>query len=138
MDATNQTGAAKASRGLILLSAGGTGGHLFPAESLAGELIRRGWTVDLATDERADKYGKAFPARLTHLIASETVRGRSPIALARTALALGRGILQSLLLMRKFKPAAVVGFGGYPTVPPLVAAALIGIPTVLHEQNAGM
>ncbi len=138
MDSTNQTGAAKASRGLILLSAGGTGGHLFPAESLASELIRRGWTVDLATDERADKYGKAFPARLTHLIASETVRGRSPIALARTALALGRGILQSLQVMRKFKPAAVVGFGGYPTVPPLLAATLVGIPTVLHEQNAVM
>jgi UDP-N-acetylglucosamine--N-acetylmuramyl-(pentapeptide) pyrophosphoryl-undecaprenol N-acetylglucosamine transferase len=125
-------------RGTILISAGGTGGHLFPAESLASELGRRGWTVDLATDERADKYGRDFPARAIHIIASQTIRGRTPLALARTALALGRGILQSLRLMRRIKPAAVVGFGGYPTFPPLLAATLAKIPTVLHEQNAVM
>jgi UDP-N-acetylglucosamine--N-acetylmuramyl-(pentapeptide) pyrophosphoryl-undecaprenol N-acetylglucosamine transferase len=130
------TDASSASRGVILISAGGTGGHLFPAESLAAELGRRGWTIDLATDERADKYGRAFPARAIHIIASQTIRGRTPVALAKTMLALGRGILQSLGLIRRIRPAAVVGFGGYPTFPPLLAATLRGVPTVLHEQNA--
>ena len=126
------------SKGVILISAGGTGGHLFPAESLAAELGARGWTVDLATDERADKYGRAFPARMIHIIASQTIRGRSPSALVKTALALGRGILQSMRLIGRIKPAAVVGFGGYPTFPPLMAATLMRVPTVLHEQNAVM
>ncbi|MEJ1161561.1 undecaprenyldiphospho-muramoylpentapeptide beta-N-acetylglucosaminyltransferase [Prosthecomicrobium sp. N25] len=122
----------------VLVAAGGTGGHLFPAESLAAELGRRGFTVDLATDERADRYGRAFPARAVHIIASETVRGRSPAALARTAAKLGLGFLQAWRLLGRIRPAAVVGFGGYPTVPPMLAAALRGVPTILHDQNAVM
>ncbi|MDR3496781.1 MAG: undecaprenyldiphospho-muramoylpentapeptide beta-N-acetylglucosaminyltransferase [Ancalomicrobiaceae bacterium] len=122
----------------ILLSAGGTGGHLFPAESLAAELIRRGYAVELATDERADKYGRRFPARAIHIVASATLKGRSPLAIARTGLALARGFVQSWALIRRLKPAVVVGFGGYPTVPPLIAAVFAGVPTVLHEQNAVM
>lgn len=122
----------------ILISAGGTGGHLFPAESLAAELGRRGWTVDLATDERADKYGRAFPARAIHIIRSQTIRGRSPLALGRTLFALGSGVLQSMRLIRRIRPAAVVGFGGYPTFPPLFAATWLKVPSVLHEQNAVM
>ena len=122
----------------VLLAAGGTGGHLFPAESLAAELGRRGYTVDLATDHRADKYGRAFPARQIHIVSSETVRGRDPVALARFAWRLGRGIVQALGIVRRTKPVAVVGFGGYPTFPPLLAAWLSGVPTVLHEQNAVM
>lgn len=125
-------------KGTILVAAGGTGGHLFPAESLAAELGRRGWTVDLATDERADRYGRAFPARAVHILSSETIRGRSPIALAKTAYRLGRGILQALSLIRRIRPAAVIGFGGYPTVPPMLAASLSGVPTILHDQNAVM
>jgi UDP-N-acetylglucosamine--N-acetylmuramyl-(pentapeptide) pyrophosphoryl-undecaprenol N-acetylglucosamine transferase len=123
---------------LVLLAAGGTGGHLFPAEALADALARRGITVDLATDDRAERYGKRFPARTIHVIASETVRGRDPLALARTAMKLGTGAWQAYRLLGRLKPAAVVGFGGYPTVPPLWAAALRGIPTLIHEQNAVM
>jgi UDP-N-acetylglucosamine--N-acetylmuramyl-(pentapeptide) pyrophosphoryl-undecaprenol N-acetylglucosamine transferase len=122
----------------VLLAAGGTGGHLFPAEALAEALTGRGAAVDLATDDRAERYGKKFPARDIHIIASETVRGRDPIALARTAALLGFGTLQAWRLIGRIAPSVVVGFGGYPTVPPLMAAAMRKVPTLIHEQNAVM
>jgi UDP-N-acetylglucosamine--N-acetylmuramyl-(pentapeptide) pyrophosphoryl-undecaprenol N-acetylglucosamine transferase len=122
----------------VLLAAGGTGGHLFPAEALAEALARRGISVDLATDRRAAQYGGQFPARSTYIIPSETVRSRSPVALARTATRLVTGFARAHALIGRIKPAAVVGFGGYPTVPPLLAAALRGVPTIIHEQNAVM
>lgn len=121
---------------LVLLAAGGTGGHLFPAEALALALARRGVEVDLATDERATRYGGTFPARATHVIPSETVRGRNPLALIRTASVLGIGVAKAWRLLGRIKPAAVVGFGGYPTIPPLLAAAWRRIPTVVHDANA--
>lgn len=121
---------------LVLLAAGGTGGHLFPAESLAVVLEKRGVTVDLATDTRAAHF--KFPARDVHLIPSATVRGRDPIALARTAALLALGTVKAWQIIGRIRPAAVVGFGGYPTVPPLWAASLRGVPTVLHEQNGVM
>lgn len=123
---------------LALLAAGGTGGHLFPAEALAGALRARGFEVDLATDARAARYAGSFPARSIHVLPADTVRGRSPVALARTALALGTGFLSGLGLMRRVKPAIVVGFGGYPTVPPLLAARVSGVPTLIHEANGVM
>ena len=122
----------------VLLTAGGTGGHLFPAQALAGELQRRGWVVELATDERADKYGSAFPARNVHIIASETIRGRNPVALAKTAFSLLRGTLQARSVIKALKPDAVAGFGGYPTFPPMFAARLTGTPSILHEANGVM
>ena len=76
---------------LVLLAAGGTGGHLFPAESLAVALSKRGITIDLATDERATRYGMTFPARTTHIIPSATVRGHNPILLAQTGMLLSLG-----------------------------------------------
>ena len=129
---------ADAEKPLVLIAAGGTGGHLFPAEALAGALTRRGIDVDLATDERAARYAGHFPARKLHVLPADTVRGRSPVVLAKTALALGAGLLKGYRLMRSLKPAAVVGFGGYPTVPPLLAARLNGRPTLIHEANAVM
>jgi UDP-N-acetylglucosamine--N-acetylmuramyl-(pentapeptide) pyrophosphoryl-undecaprenol N-acetylglucosamine transferase len=123
---------------LVLLAAGGTGGHLFPAEALAEALARRGITVDLATDERATRYGKAFPARVTHVIPSDTLRGRDPLSLARTTWKLGFGFSQAHLLLGSLRPAAVVGFGGYPTLPPILAAAMRRIPIVVHDANAVM
>src|SRR4051812_43254499 len=121
---------------LILLCAGGTGGHLFPAEALAVVLEKRGVAVELATDIRAAQF--KFPARAMHLIPSATVRGRDPVSLARTASLLALGSVKAWSLIRRIRPAAVVGFGGYPTVPPLLAASLRGVPTVLHEQNGVM
>jgi UDP-N-acetylglucosamine--N-acetylmuramyl-(pentapeptide) pyrophosphoryl-undecaprenol N-acetylglucosamine transferase len=120
---------------LIVVAAGGTGGHLFPAEALSAALARRGVIVDLATDERATRYGTDFPARATHVIASATFRSGNPILRLGTLGILGLGIAQAYGLFGKLKPAAVIGFGGYPTIPPVLAASLRGIPTVIHEQN---
>jgi UDP-N-acetylglucosamine--N-acetylmuramyl-(pentapeptide) pyrophosphoryl-undecaprenol N-acetylglucosamine transferase len=122
----------------ILLAAGGTGGHLFPAASLAQELARRGYAVELATDIRAERYGGDFPARAIHRIPSATLTGRSPIALAATFSRLGIGYLGAVAMLLRLKPAAVIGFGGYPTLPPIIAAHTLGIPTAIQEQNAVM
>ena len=123
----------------VLLSAGGTGGHLFPAEALAHVLSARGVPVELVTDERALRYGGAFPARATmHMIRAGTPRGGSLLARAGAIARLGLGTLEALMLLRRLRPCVVIGFGGYPTVPPLVAASLLGIPTVLHEANGVM
>ncbi len=121
---------------IILLCAGGTGGHLFPAEALALVLGKRGLVIELATDHRAAHF--EFPARAVHLIPSATLRDRNPVALARTAAMLALGTIKAWSLIGRIKPAVVVGFGGYPTVPPLWAASLRGVATVLHEQNGVM
>jgi UDP-N-acetylglucosamine--N-acetylmuramyl-(pentapeptide) pyrophosphoryl-undecaprenol N-acetylglucosamine transferase len=121
---------------LALLAAGGTGGHLFPAEALAVALQRRGAVVELATDTRVAHF--QFPAREVHLIPSATVRGGNPFALTRTAMMLLLGTGKAWSLMGRIRPSVVVGFGGYPTVPPLLAASWRGVPTVLHEQNGVM
>jgi UDP-N-acetylglucosamine--N-acetylmuramyl-(pentapeptide) pyrophosphoryl-undecaprenol N-acetylglucosamine transferase len=121
---------------LILLAAGGTGGHLFPAEALGVELIRRGFRVRLATDSRALRYSGLFSRDTIDVVPSATVRSRAPWSLAHTGLMLAAGTAVSLNLMRRLKPAAVVGFGGYPTLPPLLAARLSGVPGIIHEANA--
>ena len=121
---------------LILLAAGGTGGHLFPAEALGIELIKRGFRVRLATDSRALRYSGLFSKETIDVVPSETVRGRTPWSLAYTGVMLVTGIVVSLNLMRRLKPAAVVGFGGYPTLPPLLAARLSGVPRIIHDANA--
>ena len=123
---------------LIMLAAGGTGGHLFPAEALGVTLMQRGYRVRLITDARATRFSGLFSKDMMDVVPSETMRGRSPIALARTGLALGTGTAMAVALMRRLKPAAVVGFGGYPTLPPLFAARLCGIPTIIHDSNAVM
>ena len=122
----------------VLLAAGGTGGHLFPAASLGQELQRRGYTVELATDMRAEKYGGDFPARAIHRIPSATLTSNSPIAVASTFARLGIGYAGALRMLMRLKPAAVIGFGGYPTLPPIIAARTLRIPTAIHEQNAVM
>src|SRR5947207_14998716 len=121
---------------LVLVAAGGTGGHLFPAEALGVVLMRRGLRVRLVTDTRAIRYGGLFSAGMFDVVPSETIRGRSPVALLRAATMLSIGTAKPLALMLKLKPASVVGFGGYPTLPPLAAASLLRIPTVIHDSNA--
>jgi UDP-N-acetylglucosamine--N-acetylmuramyl-(pentapeptide) pyrophosphoryl-undecaprenol N-acetylglucosamine transferase len=125
-------------RASVLLAAGGTGGHLFPAEALAHVLTERGVPVELVTEERALRYGDAFPARATHMIPSATPRGGSPLERLRALARLAQGLVASLALLRRLRPSVVVGFGGYPTVPPLLAASLLKIPTIVHEANGVM
>jgi UDP-N-acetylglucosamine--N-acetylmuramyl-(pentapeptide) pyrophosphoryl-undecaprenol N-acetylglucosamine transferase len=123
---------------LVLIAAGGTGGHLFPAEALATVLRARGIDVDLATDRRAAPFAKSFPAGQIHVLPADTVRGRDPISLARTAMRLTFGTLRAAWLLIAERPKAVVGFGGYPTVPPIFAAWIVRVPRIVHEQNAVM
>jgi UDP-N-acetylglucosamine--N-acetylmuramyl-(pentapeptide) pyrophosphoryl-undecaprenol N-acetylglucosamine transferase len=121
---------------MIILAAGGTGGHLFPAESLARALALKGVPVQLVTDERAAHYGADFPAEETHLIHSATFASKNPIAIVKTCFTLLKGIFEARAIMKEERPLAVIGFGGYPTFPPLIAALTLGIPTLIHEQNA--
>ncbi|ESX89824.1 undecaprenyldiphospho-muramoylpentapeptide beta-N-acetylglucosaminyltransferase [Mesorhizobium sp. LSHC412B00] len=125
-------------RGVILLAAGGTGGHLFPAEALAHELIERGWGVHLATDDRAERFAGHFPAAAIHPIQSATMGSKNPVALLGAFWKIWRGVRQASAVIARIKPDAVVGFGGYPTLPPLYAATRRKLPTLIHEQNAVM
>ena len=125
-------------KGIIMLAAGGTGGHLFPAEALAHELKALGWSVHLVTDSRAERFAGKFPADEIHVVPSATIGSKNPVKVARSLWKLWTGIRAAKRLMAKVRPAVVVGFGGYPTVPPLLAASSLGIPSMIHEQNAVM
>lgn len=121
---------------LILLCAGGTGGHMFPARALAEQLLARGYRVALACDIRGRKYFDGMEGQVDiHVLASGTYR---PGLLGKIGfvLPLLKGYAQAMWLVRKLKPAIAVGFGGYPSAPPLWAAQHSRVRTVLHEQNA--
>jgi UDP-N-acetylglucosamine--N-acetylmuramyl-(pentapeptide) pyrophosphoryl-undecaprenol N-acetylglucosamine transferase len=122
--------------GPVLVTAGGTGGHLFPAEALAAVLAERGIAVHLVTDRRAARFGGAFTEQTIHVVTSATLRARHPVAMARTAALLGSGLVQAWALIGRLRPAAVIGFGGYPTIPPVLAAVWRGVPSLIHEANA--
>jgi len=115
---------------VIVLSAGGTGGHLFPAQALAGELVKRGRDIVVMTDARFANYATAFPkARI------ETVPS-SPFNAIGAPFKIAAGFAVALAKLLKLKPAAVIGFGGYPSVPVMLAANFAGLPTGIIEQNA--
>lgn len=118
------------------MCAGGTGGHLFPAHALASELTRRGYEVHLVSDDRIERYAKDFPCVERHTVAAATPSGRNPVQVFKALYALGSGYLAARRLIQKLKPSVVIGFGGYPTVPPLLAASTKGYPTMIHEANA--
>jgi len=120
----------------FIVSAGGSGGHLFPAQALAHELKRRGHSVQLMTDKRANNFVADFPAEKTHIIPAATPNLRKPAKAFQAGISILQGIAKAHGILKKEDPDAVIGFGGYPTFPPLIAATLRGIPTVLHEQNA--
>jgi UDP-N-acetylglucosamine--N-acetylmuramyl-(pentapeptide) pyrophosphoryl-undecaprenol N-acetylglucosamine transferase len=120
---------------LIVLSAGGTGGHVFPAAALGHDLISRGYRVEWITDSRGEKFRTIFGDIPVHVVKSGTL-GSGLIGKIRGVTSLGLGIVQAGRLMDRLKPAAIVGFGGYPSVPAVYAAQRRGIPSVIHEQNA--
>lgn len=121
---------------VALLVAGGTGGHLFPALALREALAARGFDIHVATDPRVGAFVSGVPADRVHVVRSATVEGLSPRRLFATVSAMGQGLLESRRLLARLKPDVVVGFGGYPTVPPLAAARLARLPILVHEQNA--
>jgi len=125
-------------KGLVFLCAGGTGGHLFPAEALAYELKSRGYRVHLVTDSRAERYAGKFPAEEIHVVPSATFGSKNPVAVLKTLWTLWSGVRLAKKILAQCQPKIVVGFGGYPTIPPLYAASGMNIPTMLHEQNAVM
>ena len=119
----------------VVLAAGGTGGHVFPAQALAEELLRRGHALALVTDQRGVEYGDAL-GRIETFRISAAGLGGGLIGKLRGLFALGAGFLQARRLLTRLRPGAVVGFGGYPTIPTMVAACRAGFPTLIHEQNA--
>ncbi len=125
----------KAAPKLILLSAGGTGGHMFPADALAQDLISRGYRVALATDIRGKRFEPFAGGIPVHVLKSGTI-GSGLVRKIRSVISLGLGFYQARKLLSDLKPAVVVGFGGYPSVPAVYAAQTMKIPTVIHEQNA--
>ena len=119
-----------------VLAAGGTGGHLIPAFALAAELVARGHQVALITDER----GAAIPGKPeylpAHVLPAGRLQGKNPLGWIKGLRAIWAGRNLALDFFREFEPSAVIGFGGYPALPALLAATAAGIPAVIHEQNA--
>jgi len=121
---------------LVVLTAGGTGGHVFPAEALAAELLDRGYELALVTDKRGQAFGGTLGRLSTFRISAGGIAGRGVGARVRAIAELGVGYFQARALLGRLKPAAVIGFGGYASVPAMLAATSAGFPTALHEQNA--
>lgn len=119
----------------ILISAGGTGGHMFPAEALARDLIGRGYRVALATDIRGRQYQPFADGVPIHVLKSGAMKS-GIFSKIKTVLSLGIGYFQARSLIDKLNPAVVIGFGGYPSFPAVYAAQKKNIPTIIHEQNA--
>ena len=119
----------------FVLAAGGTGGHMVPAHALAAELRSRGHGVMLITDERGARFPGLFENVPVHVLPAGRLGG-GPIGWLKALSAVARGRAEAKRLYREHRPDAVVGFGGYPAFPSLLAASALKIPTVLHEQNA--
>ncbi|MEA3079956.1 MAG: UDP-N-acetylglucosamine--N-acetylmuramyl-(pentapeptide) pyrophosphoryl-undecaprenol [Sphingomonadales bacterium] len=121
----------------FVLAAGGTGGHMVPAHALAAELRSRNHGVLLITDERGARFPGLFEGVPVHILPAGRLGG-GPIAWLKALGAVARGRAEAKRLYREHSPDAVVGFGGYPAFPALLAASALNIPTVIHEQNAVM
>lgn len=120
----------------IVVAAGGTGGHMMPAHVVAAELTARGHRVTLMTDARGLRFPGLFDGVATRIVESAVPGGRNPLGWLRMAGKVWRGRADARAFMRAERVTAVVGFGGYPSLPPLLAALALGRPAILHEQNA--
>src|SRR5499433_2190742 len=106
---------------IVVIAAGGTGGHLFPAAAFAEEMFRRGWRVFLMTDARGRRYAEGFPAERIEDVAAATITA-NPFQAIPAVFKIMRGINQAKQRLRELKPSLVAGFGGYPSFPALMAA----------------
>jgi UDP-N-acetylglucosamine--N-acetylmuramyl-(pentapeptide) pyrophosphoryl-undecaprenol N-acetylglucosamine transferase len=120
----------------FVLSAGGTAGHLYPAQALAGELMRRGEKIVVMTDARFKNYQTAFPGAAIETVPSAAFSDRSFVRLLAAPFEIAGGIVMSLIKLARIRPAAVVGFGGYPSVPVMLAAIATRIPTAILTPDA--
>ncbi|MEG9884190.1 MAG: undecaprenyldiphospho-muramoylpentapeptide beta-N-acetylglucosaminyltransferase [Hyphomicrobiales bacterium] len=125
-------------RKTIVLAAGGTGGHLFCAEALGKILGERGFDVYLMTDRRGGEYARCFPSVHVFVIPSATITLRRPLRIPGQLWRLVRGYFEAHRVLKALHPVGVMGFGGYPSIPPLLAAWREGMPIFIHEQNAVM
>lgn len=124
---------------LALIAAGGTGGHMFPAQALAELLLAQGWRVNLSTDDRGARYASGFPDGVQRSIVRSATTARGGLMGKLTApLKIGGGVLSARAAFRRDRPAVVIGFGGYPTIPAMSAAVSMGLPRMIHEQNGIM
>ena len=121
---------------LVIIGAGGTGGHMFPASAFASEMRARGWQVGLISDVRGLRYAEQFPADWKEEVKAASPNTRKPWTLPGTFLKLRAGVNAAAKLMQDKRPALVAGFGGYPAYPALSAANRLNVPMIIHEQNA--
>jgi len=128
--------ATSSSAPLVLLAAGGTGGHMFPAEALARELLRRGHRIALVTDSRGGGFGDRLPEVTVEHVSAGGLVGTSLVHRARSLASLAMGLIQARRIVARLDPELAVGFGGYASVPTVMAASQAGVPILLHEQNA--
>ncbi|MHA1563830.1 MAG: undecaprenyldiphospho-muramoylpentapeptide beta-N-acetylglucosaminyltransferase [Alphaproteobacteria bacterium] len=122
-------------RGTLMIAAGGTGGHVYPAMALAEALLRRDHDVALVTDRRGAGFAKLNPKITQHRVPAGRLGG-GPLGAIKGALGILAGIRATGRLLRESNVEVMIGFGGYPSVPPMVAARRAGMTTILHEQNA--